>query len=159
MIRLLASPRCARHCKRTGLSPSLGAFKFIFMLQKLRAKPDHVKKSLSLFLTIVIFSVILFVWLSSWDARSREDESRAKAVSPLSGFGTMFEGFTAGLRESISDAPWGGKNASSSPQASDEQVPLSVATSSPSFDISGVIVIDGSVGTTTVATSSVSVKK
>ena len=51
------------------------------MLEKLRKKPEHIKKSISLVFTIVIFTGILFVWLSSWDARSRVGETREKTRS------------------------------------------------------------------------------
>lgn len=111
------------------------------MLEKLRAKPDHIKKSVALVLTIIIFSIILFVWISSWDARSRGDETREKTVSPLSGFTTMLEGFISDVRDGVSDVPSFVENI---PSAA-----TSTATSSPVFDLSGVVIIDPSVSTTT----------
>ncbi len=115
------------------------------MLEKLRAKPDNFKKSLALGITIVIFSIILFVWISSWDARSSGDEIREKTVSPLSGFTTMFDGFMSGARDSVSAVPSYVEN---TPSAT-----TSTATSSPIFDLSSIVVVDPLVSTTT-ATSS-----
>ena len=117
------------------------------MLEKLRAKPYHTKKSIALGLTIAIFSIILFVWISSWDARSNGDEIRQKTVSPLSGFTTMFEGFMSGARDSFSDVPSYIENTPS--------VATSTATSTTSFNVSDVVVIDPSVSTTTATSSPV----
>jgi hypothetical protein len=125
------------------------------MLEKLRAKPDHVKKSFALGMTIIIFSCILFVWVSSWDARLRGDEAREKTVSPLSGFTTMIEGFISGMRDSISGVPAYVENTplvATTTQTINEET---TATSSPSFDVSGVVVIDSSISTTTSTSTSV----
>ncbi|HAS84894.1 MAG TPA: hypothetical protein DCS23_02370 [Candidatus Yonathbacteria bacterium] len=99
------------------------------MLETLRAKPNHIKQSVSLALTIVIFSAILFVWVSSRDARSREVEVREKTVTPVDGVSAMFDGFLAGLKERTSNAL--------SPK---KETPTS--TSTDDFDLSGVVVID-----------------
>ncbi|MBI5400526.1 MAG: hypothetical protein HZB12_00190 [Candidatus Yonathbacteria bacterium] len=114
------------------------------MLEKLRSKPEHIKKSISLFLTIIIFSGILFVWVSSWDARTRGDEIRDKTVSPVIGVTSMFDGFVAGFKEKISGTPsfveMNGVTAGTEPIT---------ATSTDSFDISGVVILDGSTATST----------
>lgn len=118
------------------------------MLEKLRAKPDHIKKSISLVLTIVIFSIILFVWFSSWDARMRGDETREKTASPLSSFKMMLEGFVADVREGISSAPSYVENT--------PRVATSTTAStapSPLFDISSVVIIDSTTSTTSSSTS------
>jgi len=108
------------------------------MLEKLRSKPDHFKKSFSLFLTIIIFSGILFVWVSSWDARLRDEEIRNKTVSPITGVTSMFDGFMSGLNEKISGTPSFVENGGSP----------AVATSTNSFDITGIVILDGSATTT-----------
>lgn len=108
------------------------------MLEKLRAKPDHFKKSLSLILTIIIFSGILFVWISSWDARMRDQEIRDKTVSPIVGVTSMFDGLVAGFKEKISGTPSFVENSGTT----------TVATSTDSFDLSGVVVLDQSATTT-----------
>ena len=106
------------------------------MLETLRAKPNHIKQSVSLALTIVIFSAILFVWVSSRDARSREVEVREKTVSPVDGVSVMFDGFLSGLKDRTSSALSPKKETSTS-------------TSTDDFDLSGVVVIDPSIATTT----------
>lgn len=112
------------------------------MLEKLRAKPNHIKQGISLAITVVIFSGILFVWWSSRDARSRELEVREKTVSPVDGVGAMFDGFMSGFKERMSSATsldtLGGRQ--------------QVATSTDNFDFSGIVIIDPS-STTTKATS------
>lgn len=102
------------------------------MLETLRAKPHHIKQSISLAVTVVIFSVILFVWVSSRDARSREIEVREKTVSPVDGVSAMFDGFLSGFKERMSSAP----------------TPLKQATTTDSFDLSGVVIIDPSASST-----------
>ena len=102
------------------------------MLQKLREKPHHIKQSISLAITIVIFSAILFVWVSSRDARSREVEVREKTVSPVDGVSVMFDGFLSGFKERMSGA-----------SSREKQ-----ATTTDSFDLSGVVIIDSSATTT-----------
>ncbi|MDO8604536.1 MAG: hypothetical protein Q7K40_04060 [bacterium] len=110
------------------------------MLETLRAKPNHVKQVISIVVTLVIFSAILFVWVSSRDARSREMEVKGKTVSPLGGVTSMFDGLWADFKGKVSDAP------------SLENMNTFVATSTEkeSFDLSRVVVIDAS-ATTTVA--------
>lgn len=111
------------------------------MLEKLRSKPDHIKKSISLFLTIIIFLGILFVWLSSWDARMRGDEIRDKTVSPVVGVTSMFDGLISGFKEKISGTPSFVENNGTA----------TVTTSKETFDLSGVVILDSSATTTKIA--------
>lgn len=107
------------------------------MLETLRAKPHHIKQSISLAITVVVFSAILFVWVSSRDARSREIEVREKTVSPVDGVSAMFDGFLSGFRERMS-----GANKTKGTDAT--------ATSTDTFDLSGVVIIDPSASGTKV---------
>ncbi|OHA83342.1 MAG: hypothetical protein A2937_00680 [Candidatus Yonathbacteria bacterium RIFCSPLOWO2_01_FULL_47_33b] len=116
------------------------------MLEKLRAKPNHIKKSIALFLAAVISVIIFFVWVSSWDARTNGDAIRGKTVSPLSGFSTMLDGFMSDVREGVSGVPTYVENTPSPT--------IDTATTSPSFDFSSVIVIDSSASTTTSTSTS-----
>ncbi|MBI5798657.1 MAG: hypothetical protein HZB10_01875 [Candidatus Yonathbacteria bacterium] len=100
------------------------------MLKKIREKPHHIKQSIALALTVVIFSGILFVWWSSRDARTRTVEVRESTVSPVDGVTAMFGGFMSGVKDRMADAP--------SPQNTS-------ATSSDTFDLSGVVIIDPTV--------------
>lgn len=111
------------------------------MLEKLRSKPDHIKKSISLFLTIIIFSGILFVWFSSWDARMRGDETRDKTVSPVVGVTSMFDGLISGFKEKISGTPSFVENNETA----------TATTSKETFDLSGVVILDSSATTTKIA--------
>lgn len=110
------------------------------MLEKLREKPHHIKQGLSIAFTIFIFCGILFVWVSSWDARARDKEVRGKTVSPIAGVTSMFSGFISGLKEKMSGTPsfveTDGKATSTAP--------LTTATSTDTFDLSGVVIIDPS---------------
>lgn len=110
------------------------------LLIRIREKPHHIKQSIALAITIVIFSGILFVWWSSRDARSREMEVRGKTVSPIDGVSAMFDGFVSGMKERMTSNP-------ASLEKSDLEA---TATSTDSFDLSGVVVIDP-VATTTKA--------
>ncbi len=82
-------------------------------LEKLRQKPDHVKKQIAFLATFFLVGVIFVVWLSVVYPSFKEDQSRQEAVSnlepsPLETFSETFkEGmFTMGenlkaLKESI----------------------------------------------------------
>lgn len=102
------------------------------MLETLRAKPNHIKQIVSLVITIVIFSAILFVWVSSRDARSRELEVREKTVAPVDGVSAMFAGFMDGFKERMSTAP------------ALEKPAVTASTTTDTFDLSGVVIIDPS---------------
>lgn len=96
------------------------------LLIRLRTKPHHIKQSVSVAITLVIFSAVVFVFWSSSDARSREAEVQAKTVSPLDGVTSMFDGFMSGFKSTLS----GTSDADSN------------ATSTDKFDFSGIVVID-----------------
>lgn len=106
------------------------------MLKKIREKPHHIKQSIALVLAIVIFSGILFVWVSSWDARARDQEVRDKTVSPITGVTSMFDGLVSGFKEKISGTP------------TLEKTSVSSTTPNDTFDFSGVVIIDPSASAT-----------
>ena len=106
------------------------------MLNKIREKPDHIKHSLAIAITIVIFSCIVFVWWSSRDARTNEVEIREKTVSPVAGVAAMFDGFMLSVKERVLGD---GEN----------KAPEPTSTTTDSFDISGVVIIDHFVSSTT----------
>lgn len=110
------------------------------MLKKLREKPHHIKQILSLAFTVFIFSGILFVWVSSWDARARDKEVRGKTVSPITGVTSMFDGFVSGLKERMSGTP----SFVETDGKATNTVPPVTATSTDTFDLSGVVIIDSS---------------
>ena len=116
------------------------------MLEKLRSKPHHIKQGLSLAFTIFIFCGILFVWVSSWDARVRDKEVRGKTVSPVTGITSMFDGLVSGLKEKMSGTP----SFVETDGKATGTAPLVTATSTDVFDLSGVVIIDPSKGATKV---------
>lgn len=118
------------------------------MLETLRAKPHHIKQSIALFITIVIFSGILFVWFSSRDARSQEIQVRGKTVTPVDGVTSMFGGFFSGLKERIADT-----------ESSSVKVKSPVATSTDNFDLSGVVVVDSTASSTKTVSATTTKKK
>lgn len=107
------------------------------MLNKIRQKPDHVKHSLAIAITTVIFSCIVFVWWSSRDARSSSVFVREKTVSPLDGFTSMFDGFVSGIKDRLSN------------EVAPSEQSVSTSTEDESFDLSGVLIIDSSIATST----------
>lgn len=115
------------------------------MLEKLREKPNHIKQSISLAITIVIFSGILFIWFSSRDARSRELEVRGMTVSPVDGVGVMFDGFVSGFKEKLSSQ----ESSFDTEKQGEEAV-----TPTDDFDISGVVVLDLSATTSSATATS-----
>lgn len=120
------------------------------MLQKIRSKPDHVKKSITLVLTVFIFTIIASVWLSSWDARQTSEISKEKTDSPLASLKLVLSGITKDIKDTYS----------ASPDAVTED--FVVATTTPEsqsatlLDASRVKVIDKAfiIATTTATTSS-----
>lgn len=107
------------------------------MFEKLREKPHHIKQSISLALTIIIFCGILFVWITSLDARNSEQQVRANTVSPVTGVTSMFDGFISGFKEKMSGAPTENTN-----------ILVATTTATDTFDLSGVVIIDPSASTT-----------
>lgn len=104
------------------------------MLQKLRAKPTHIKKSIALVVTIIIFSGIVFVWLSSWDMRLGGSGGKGSALSPIEGFKELFREAMTEAQSSATDLP--------AYKEAFHQATRIIASSSEPFDVSGVVVID-----------------
>lgn len=101
------------------------------MLEKLRAKPVHIKQRVAIIISVVISSVILFVWVSSQDARKSNMDTRVKTVSPTEGIASMLDGFFASFNEKVDSA----QNGVVVPVVSNDS-----ATST--FDLSGIVVLD-----------------
>lgn len=117
------------------------------MLEKLRAKPEHVKKTIALTSTSVIFGIVFLAWVSSWDARQNEEQAREQAVSPLAGFTQMLKGITADVKDSYSSMDlYGGTTTTQT---------IATTSSRTRFDMASVVIIDPSVsvGTTTSTTT------
>lgn len=125
------------------------------MLEKLRAKSERAKRIISLGFTIAVFSGILFVWISSWGAQSQSEEIQSKAESPLASFSSMWDGLVMDVKDIISGAPSFTTNSATLATTT----PSLAATSTDNFDVSGVVVIDPSEGTTTVTNPSSSLSK
>jgi len=100
------------------------------MLKKIREKPDHIKHTLAIAITTVIFSCIVFIWWSSKDARSMDVLVREKTVSPIDGVASMFDGFATSLKERVENITTG----------EDKSMPTSTPTDI--FDLSSVVIID-----------------
>ena len=114
------------------------------MLEKIRAKPDHIKQTIAICLTIFLFSIVLFVWWSSWDARKTGDETREKAVSPLTGITSVLKGITGDIKSSYSSMD-SFENATTT---------ATTSMSRTAFDMASVVILDSSVSaTTTIATT------
>ena len=109
------------------------------MLEKLRAKPDHVKKSIAFAITVVIFSAIVAVWWSSFDARQNGKEAQGKALSPLGGVSQVFQGIVSDVQDSFSRIPSYGESKNATTTNTTETV---VSTTTSGFDMSGVVIID-----------------
>ncbi|MFA5997510.1 MAG: hypothetical protein WC791_03415 [Candidatus Paceibacterota bacterium] len=115
------------------------------MLTRLREKPHHIKQIVSLVITVIIFSAIVFVWWSSRDARSREVEVQAKTVTPIDGLTSMFDGLVSGFKKKVSESTLSGTES------------FSTSTATDSFDLGGIVVIDSSATTTKTASTSNSI--
>lgn len=111
------------------------------MLESLRSKPDYVKKIISFSLSSIIFLMIMFVWFTSYDARAHSEESREKALTPLSGFSAMFDNKVSEVKENYS-ANLMYTTTSTEKKESDSIVPILPASVPQGFDASGVVVVD-----------------
>lgn len=105
------------------------------MLEKLRAKPEHVKRNIALGATIVIFTGIVFVWWTSFEARIHKREAQEKALSPVESFKQLFNGITSSMKNSIADTPAYVNTANIASSSS-------ATSTSKIFDISEVVVVD-----------------
>ena len=122
------------------------------MLERIRSKPEHVKKSLALVLTIFFFTIIMSVWLSSWDARATSEASKQKADGPLASLKSVLSGITDEIKTTYSSEPtFSGQSVASTTSGQGASV----------FDASRVVVIDRSkddattTSTTTATTTNV----
>lgn len=113
------------------------------MFNKIQEKPEHVKKRISLILTLVIFGVIVFVWVSSRTARMVIEESRTRTASPIESFKEIFNGSISDIQNTIINSDFfGGDNTEVVPDAVPPVVLPKTASSTSRFDTSGVIIID-----------------
>lgn len=119
------------------------------MLKRIQAKPEHVKKRISLALTIVIFSGIVFVWMSSWSARTISDESREKTASPTESFNEVFSGIVSEIKSKIADTPFFGSSVEriDSNTVGTENVGWQATSSVPVLDLSRAVIIDRATST------------
>lgn len=109
------------------------------MLKKLQAKPEHIKKSISLVLTTIIFMGITFVWISSWGARNQGDITREKTLSPLDSFAEVFHGVVTDVKDNIAGGPMYVENANNAIMPA---IPSTSTSITSNFDTSGIVVID-----------------
>lgn len=114
------------------------------MFKKIQEKPENVKKRISLILTLVIFGAIVFVWLSSWGARTNTNESRAQTASPIESFKEIFTGGISDISNSIINTEFfgGGTEDIGTDIVLPPVVEQRPASSSSRFDMSGVVIID-----------------
>lgn len=113
------------------------------MFKKIQEKPEHVKKRISFIITLVIFSVIVFVWVSSRTARMVINESRTRSASPIESFKEIFNGGISGIQNTITNAEFfGGGNIEIVQNAVPSVALQQPASSTLRFDTSGVVIID-----------------
>jgi hypothetical protein len=113
------------------------------MFKKIQEKPEHVKKRISFIITLVIFSIIVFVWVSSRTARMVINESRTRSASPIESFKEIFNGGISGIQNTITNAEFFGGGNNEIVQSAVPSVVLQQPASSTSrFDTSGVVIID-----------------
>lgn len=121
------------------------------MLKKIQAQPEHVRQKISFVLTLVIFVMIFFIWLSSWGARTASEDSRERTASPLESVKEIFSGTVSDVKDEIANAPFLGEylhlkegGISTAEVSAGEEA----TSSSPIFDASGVVIIDRIASTT-----------
>ncbi len=113
------------------------------MFKKIQEKPEHVKKRISFIITLVIFSVIVFVWVSSRTARMVINESRTRSASPIESFKEIFNGGISDIQNTITKSDFfGGDDKEIVTDAVPPVVLSQPATSTSRFDASGVVIID-----------------
>jgi len=105
------------------------------ILEKLRAKPDKVKKGIALVLSAVIFGFIFVVWVSS----RKIEPSTNETLSPLAGFMTIFQNFATDVKNIGSQMP--------SYENTGTQATTTIATSTQNLDTSGIVIIDSATTT------------
>lgn len=113
------------------------------MFKKIQEKPEHVKKRISLVVTMVIFGVIVFVWVSSRTARMVINDSRTRTASPIESFKEIFNGGISDIQNTITSSEFFSGDGEGTVSDGAPPVILSQPASSTSrFDTSGVIIID-----------------
>lgn len=119
------------------------------MLDTLRSKPVYLKKIIAVSAATFIFLVIVFVWFSSYDARKHSNENQDKALSPLSGFTSMYNAKIFEYKGMLTGIPAYTSNP--------EHEATSTAASTIDFDVSKIVIIDPSASSTKAGTSSIPV--
>lgn len=113
------------------------------MFKKIQEKPEHIKKRISLVVTLVIFGVIVFVWVSSRTARMVINDSRTRTASPIESFKEIFNGGISDIQNTITSSEFfGGDDKEIVPDVAPPVKLLQPASSTSRFDTSGVIIID-----------------
>lgn len=114
--------------------------------KKIQEKSVASRKRIAIVLTLASYAVVMFVWVSSWDARSQIEGNRDKALSPIAGISEVFHGFTARVSEELYPATLFPKpeSVNTSTSVSFQKQTANVAGG---FDLSGIVVIDSSTST------------
>ncbi len=105
------------------------------MLNKLREKPDHIKRTISFVGAAVISLIIFFVWISSFNPQIKKKEDTVRSASFISSIISMFDGFISEVKSKtvIESVPVNENNLVATPE---------LVQTNDSFDSSGVIIID-----------------
>lgn len=83
----------------------------------------------------------MFVWFTSYDARAHSEESREKALTPLSGFSAMFDNKVSEVKNNYS-ANLIYTTSSTEGKETDGVMPILPASTPQGFDTSAVVVVD-----------------
>ena len=113
------------------------------ILEKLRSKPEKVKRGIALVVSAIIFCLIFVVWISSRNADTSPTVN--ETLSPLSGFVTIFQNFITDVKN-IGQTPGYG-NVETQGTATTTTVMPNIATSTQNIDTSGIVIIDSSTTT------------
>lgn len=122
---------------------------YISMFETLKTKPDYIKKIIAFVVSGSIFVVIAIVWYSSFGARYHGEETRSMALSPLLGVSAMFNNKVFDLKEYYTANFFYSTNTTDKTVAAVQPV----STSTPTFDFSGIVVLDSATTTVSSATS------
>lgn len=120
------------------------------MLQKLRAQSHQVKKGIAFAISGAVSVFIFVIWLSSLPARHDGDESRKKALSPLSGVSVVFQNTVTSIKSSVSGGlPMFFDDAGRAADVSPSDLGAAPVNSS-GFDMAGIVILgatDNATGT------------
>ncbi|KKU81562.1 MAG: hypothetical protein UY07_C0015G0014 [Parcubacteria group bacterium GW2011_GWA1_47_8] len=114
-------------------------------LKKIQEKPVASRKRMAIVLTLASYAVVMFVWVSSWDARAEIEGNRDKALSPIAGISEVFHGFTS--RVSRVSGELSGATLSANPEPAPAPTEAQTASATGGFDFSGIVVIEQSTST------------